>query len=70
MSQQLITFEHFQFPHRAHILKARLDEVGIECFVSEQTILDSVDGVSVMIKEDDFDAAKKILEQIDRDCCL
>lgn len=69
MSEQLITLEHFRFSHRAHILKARLEEESIECFVSETTVLDSVDGVSVMVKEDDFEKAKAILESFDKECC-
>lgn len=70
MTEKLVTLEHFRFAHRAHILKARLEEEGIDCFVTSKTVLDSVDGVSVMINIDDAEKAKKILEAFDKECCM
>lgn len=62
MAEELVLLEHFRFPYRAHILRARLEEAGIECFVDENNALGIVDGTSVRVKAADFDKAKQIFE--------
>jgi len=69
MSEELVILEHFRFPYRAHILKARLEEAGIECFVDENSALGIIDGTSVRVKMTDFDNAKQIFEIFEMECC-
>lgn len=60
MSNELRTIETFKQMHRAHILKAKLEEEKIETFLSEETVLGQIDGVKVMVNDSNFDRAMEI----------
>jgi hypothetical protein len=67
MEHNLVTVETFRLSHRAHMLKAHLEEAGIECFVSEESVLTPVDGVRVMVDNEKLEEATAIYKQMEED---
>ena len=64
MKDRLITLVTYRYMYRAEILSDKLEEVGIECSVSNESILGQIDGVKVMVMDKDYEAALKIYRQI------
>lgn len=64
MERNLITLVKYRYEYRAEILKARLEEAGIECSISNESVLGQIDGVKVMIFEDDYEKAVAIYRKI------
>ncbi len=67
MSHELRTIETFKQTHRAYILEARLEEEGIESFLSEETVLGQIDGVKVMVDDSNYEKAMEIFRQFETD---
>jgi len=66
----IITFQTFYDPVLAHIVRARLEANGIDCFVSDDSALgghpfynQAVGGVKLNIFEDDLERCKAILAE-------
>ena len=64
MGTKLITLVKYRYEHRAEILKDKLEEQGIECTISNESVLGQIDGVKVMIMQKDFNVAIKIYREI------
>jgi hypothetical protein len=68
---KIITFRTFQNPSEAHIVKGRLENEGIRCFLTNEnttTLLPHMTfmfgaGVQLMLHESDFDKASEILNE-------
>ncbi len=60
----LITLVIYRYEHRAQILKDKLAEEGILCEVSSQSVFGQIDGVKVMVMENDFDRAYEVYKTI------
>lgn len=64
MKDKLITLVTYRFEYRAEILKDKLEDAGIDCSVSNESILGQIDGVKVMVMDKDYEEAVKIYRQI------
>ena len=54
----------------AHIIAGRLEESGVKCWLKDENTVavnplwtQAVGGIKIMVAEDDFDSAKKLLEE-------
>lgn len=65
MEHNLKEIETFKQSHRAHILKAKLEEAGIDCFLVEETVFNAIEGVKVSVDSQDYEAAMEIYKSID-----
>jgi hypothetical protein len=64
MKDRLITLVKYRYEYRAEILKDKLEEEGIECSISNESILGQIDGVMVMIMDKDYEKAIKVYRKI------
>jgi hypothetical protein len=64
MKDKLVTLVTYRYEYRAEILKDKLEELGIECSITNESVLGQIDGVKVMIMDKDFEAALKVYRQI------
>lgn len=64
MSDKLITLVIYRYEHRAEILKDKLEEAGIECSITSESVLGQIDGVRVMIMDKDYEKAIKVYRKI------
>lgn len=64
MKDKLITLVTYRYEYRAEILKDKLEEEGIECSITNESVLGQIDGVKVMVMDKDFEAALKVYRQI------
>ena len=64
MKDQLITLVIYRYEYRAEILKDKLEEAGIECAISNESVLGQIDGVRVMVMDKDYFEAIKVYRQI------
>lgn len=64
MNDKLITLVTYRYEYRAEILKDKLEEVGIDCSISNESILGQIDGVKVMVMDKDYEKAVKIYRHI------
>jgi hypothetical protein len=71
MTDKLVTIATFWEPWEAHLAKAKLDDHGVNCFLSGENfvatywLLASADrGIKLKVAESDAPEAKKILEGI------
>lgn len=64
MKDKLITLVTYRYEYRAEILKDKLESEGIDCSVSNESILGQIDGVKVMVMDKDYDKAVKIYRHI------
>lgn len=64
MKDKLVTLVTYRYEYRAEILKDKLEEEGIECSISNESVLGQIDGVKVMVMDKDFEAALKVYRQI------
>lgn len=60
---------NFTYPSEAYIAKSHLDAEGIDCFITNENLLtinpllsNAVGGVKLMVREEDYERAKEILE--------
>ncbi len=67
-NQRLVVFQVFSNTIDAHMLVNKFESEGIECFLYDENIVSinpfldaAVGGIKVMIKEEDFERAKIIL---------
>lgn len=67
-----VTIKTFDKAIDAHILKARLEDEGIECFIYDENIVTvnplytlAVGGIKLKINESDIEKANSILSEID-----
>ncbi len=60
MKDRLITLVTYRYEYRAEILCDKLEEEGIECSMSNESILGQIDGIRVMIMDKDYEAALKV----------
>lgn len=65
MDHNLKEIETYKQAHRAQLLKVNLEEAGIECFLSEETVLGSVEGVKVQVDEPNYEKAYKIYKELE-----
>lgn len=68
---KLITIAKFSHPLDAHLAKTKLESEEIECFIADENIVqmnwllsNAVGGVRLQVKENDAEAAKKILKEL------
>jgi putative signal transducing protein len=66
---QYVTILSIPYPQQVYIIKGRLESEGIECFVKDELTVQTnpvwsyaVGGVKLQVKEEDVEAATKILE--------
>jgi hypothetical protein len=64
MKDRLITLVKYRYEYRAEILKDKLEEEGIECSISNESILGQIDGVMVMIMDKDYEKAIRVYRKI------
>jgi hypothetical protein len=64
MKDKLITLVTYRYEYRAEILKDKLEEEGIECSITNESVLGQIDGVKVMVMDKDFETAVKVYRQI------
>jgi hypothetical protein len=64
MKDKLITLVTYRYMYRAEILKDKLEDEGLECSISNESILGQIDGVKVMIMDKDFEKALKVYRKI------
>jgi len=64
MEDKLITLVIYRYEYRAEILKDKLEEAGIECAISNESVFGQIDGVKVMVMEKDYEKALKIYQGI------
>ncbi len=64
MEDTLVTLVKYRYEYRAHILRDKLEEIGITCAVSNLSVFGEIDGVKVMVMQKDFDKALKIYQEI------
>lgn len=67
-----ITLKVFNTAIEAHILRSKLDSEGIQCYILDENIVTlnpmlnfAVGGIRLQVAEEDFDAAKAILNEMD-----
>ncbi|HAP02112.1 MAG TPA: hypothetical protein DCQ93_09335 [Bacteroidetes bacterium] len=60
---------NFSYPGEAYIAKSHLEAEGIDCFITNENLLTinpllshAVGGVKLMVREEDYERAKEILE--------
>ena len=66
MGKKLVTLVHYRLAYRAHILKAKLDEAGIESVVTDKTVLSAGDGVRIQVMEHDLAKAVELMKEINK----
>ncbi|HTA27083.1 MAG TPA: DUF2007 domain-containing protein [Bacteroidia bacterium] len=66
----LVTILSLPYPQQVYIIKGRLESEGIECFIKDELTVQTnpvysyaVGGVKLQVKEEDVEAATKILEE-------
>lgn len=64
MKDKLITLVKYRYEYRAEILKDKLEEVGIDCSITNESVLGQIDGVKVMIMDKDYEKAIKIYRKV------
>ena len=64
MEDKLVTLVIYRYDYRAQILKAKLEEEGINCAVSEKSVFGEIDGVKVMVMHKDMGKAIKIYQEV------
>lgn len=64
MKDKLITLVIYRYEHRAEILRDKLGEAGIECSISNESVLGQIDGVKVMVMDVDYNDAVKVYRKI------
>ena len=67
---KLVTILSIPFPRQIHVVKARLESEGIECFTKNELTIqtdpllsNALGGIQLQVKEEDVEAAVKILEE-------
>lgn len=63
MEDKLVNLIRFRYAHRAHILKDKLEQAGVEAYVSEKTVFGQIDGVSVQVKSSQVADAQQVYEK-------
>ena len=66
MKDKLVTLVTYRYEYRAEILKDKLEELGIECSISNESVLGQIDGVKVMVMDKDYGSALKIYREVRR----
>lgn len=64
MNDKLITLVIYRYEYRAEILKDKLEEVGIKCAISNESVFGQIDGVKVMVMEKDLEKSLEIYRKI------
>jgi len=64
MKDKLLTLVKYRYEYRAEILKDKLEEAGIDCEISNESVLGQIDGVKVMIMDKDYEQAIKIYRKV------
>ncbi len=63
----LILLKLFHSPFEANIIRAKLEENSIDCFILDTHMMNALDaavnGVRVMVRKQDYDRAKAIMEK-------
>jgi len=65
MEHNLKELQTFKQAYRAHILKAKLEEADIECFLTEETVLGTIEGVKVMVDSRYYEKAMEIYNSLE-----
>ena len=64
MNDKLITLVKYRYEYRAEILKDKLEEAGIDCSLTNESVLGQIDGVKVMIMDKDYEKAIKVYRKV------
>jgi hypothetical protein len=61
---KLVTLVHFRYAHRAHLMKTHLEDEGIDCNVTEKSVLDATDGVRLQVFQKDVAKALAVIMKV------
>jgi putative lipoic acid-binding regulatory protein len=64
MKERIITLVIYRYAHRAEILKNKLEEVGIESEIVDDSTFGQIVGTKVLINNKDFEKASVIYREI------
>ncbi|MDD3687111.1 MAG: DUF2007 domain-containing protein [Bacteroidales bacterium] len=64
MKDKLVTLVTYRYEYRAEILKDKLEEEGIDCSITNESVLGQIDGIKVMVMDKDYEAALKVYRHI------
>ncbi len=64
MNEKLISLVNYRYEHRAEILKDKLEEEGIECTITYDSVFGQIGGYKVMVMEKDLEEAIKVYQYI------
>lgn len=64
MKDKLITLVKYRYEYRAEILKDKLEDEGIECSISTESVLGQIDGIKVLVMDKDYEQAVKVYRRI------
>ncbi len=64
MKDKLVNLVTYRYNHRAEILKDKLEEESIECFVTNASAFGQIIGFRVMVFEKDLEEAMKVYKHI------
>lgn len=67
MAHDLKTIATFNQTHEAYLLEARLEQAGITTYLSEETILGQIDGITVRVDEGDYANALELYRLFKQD---
>jgi hypothetical protein len=69
-NDKIITFESYYDPMLAHIIRTRLEDAGINCFIADENTLvaqpfynQAVGGIKIKIFERDLERCREILAE-------
>ncbi|MDD4149457.1 MAG: DUF2007 domain-containing protein [Bacteroidales bacterium] len=66
MKDKLITLVIYRYEYRAEILKDKLEDAGIKCSISNESVLGQIDGVKVMVMDKDYNEALNVYREVRR----
>ncbi len=64
MKDKLVTLVTYRYEYRAEILQDKLEAEGIECSISNESVLGQIDGVKVMVMDKYYAKALKVYRDI------
>ncbi|MDR2836027.1 MAG: DUF2007 domain-containing protein [Bacteroidales bacterium] len=66
MEENMKTLVIYRFDYRAEILRNKLEEIGINCMVSQDSAFGDAVGVQVSVFEKDFEKAMEVYQELEK----
>ena len=70
INDKIITFETFYDPMLAHIIRTRLEDAGIDCFIADENTIgaqpfynQAIGGIKIKIFERDLERCREVLAE-------